>query len=92
METRQAAAGTGRRRAAAVFIYITVLLDVLALGIVAPVWPELIRGFEPVITRSWHRLGHPGLRDAVEEFLVGERAGILAYAEEARAALPYRQE
>lgn len=53
---------------------------------------KLIRGFEPVITRSWHRLGHPGLREAVEEFLAGERAGILAYAEEARVALPYRQE
>lgn len=53
---------------------------------------KLIRGFEPVITRSWHRLGHPGLRDAVAEFLQQERAGILAYAEEARAALPYRKE
>lgn len=52
---------------------------------------KLIRGFEPVITRSWHRLGHPGLRVAVSDFLAQERAGIRAYAEEARAALPYRQ-
>ena len=36
MEARQAAVGVGRRRAAAAFIYLTVLLDVLALGIVAP--------------------------------------------------------
>ena len=52
---------------------------------------KLIRGFEPVITRSWHYLLHPGLRRAVEEFLQQERAGVLAYAEEARTALPYRQ-
>jgi len=52
---------------------------------------KLIRGFEPVITRSWHYLLHPGLRRAVVEFLQQERAGVLAYAEEARTALPYRQ-
>ncbi|WLH25489.1 GNAT family N-acetyltransferase [Pseudomonas sp. FP215] len=52
---------------------------------------KLIRGFEPVITRSWHYLRHPGLKNAVEGFLERERVGVLAYAEEARAALPYRQ-
>lgn len=53
---------------------------------------KLIRGFEPVITHSWHYLSHPGLKDAVSEFLEQERNGILAYAEDARGALPYRQE
>ncbi|WP_277590590.1 GNAT family N-acetyltransferase [Pseudomonas chlororaphis] len=52
---------------------------------------KLIRGFEPVITRSWHYLRHPGLKVAVKDFLQQERVGVLAYAEEARAALPYRQ-
>ncbi|WP_248802210.1 GNAT family N-acetyltransferase [Pseudomonas sp. MWU13-2100] len=52
---------------------------------------KLIRGFEPVITHSWHYLRHPGLRAAVKDFLARERVGILAYAEEAKAALPYRQ-
>jgi predicted N-acyltransferase len=52
---------------------------------------KLIRGFEPVITHSWHYLTHPGLREAVADFLEQERAGILAYAEDARSALPYRQ-
>jgi predicted N-acyltransferase len=52
---------------------------------------KLIRGFEPVITRSWHYLLHPGLRTAVEDFLRQERDGVLAYAEDARSALPYRQ-
>ena len=51
----------------------------------------MIRGFEPVITRSWHWLAHPGLRAAVEDFLVQERAGVRAYAEEARDLLPFRR-
>ncbi|WP_263262913.1 GNAT family N-acetyltransferase [Pseudomonas sp. RIT-PI-S] len=52
---------------------------------------KLIRGFEPVITRSWHYLLHPGLHAAVGEFLEREREGIARYASEARQALPYRQ-
>lgn len=53
---------------------------------------KLIRGFEPVITQSWHYLCHPGLRAAVADFLEDERQGVLAYAEEAKGMLPYRQE
>ncbi|MDP3848169.1 MAG: GNAT family N-acetyltransferase [Pseudomonas sp.] len=53
---------------------------------------KLIRGFEPVLTRSWHYLSHPGLRAAVAEFLQQERLGVRAYAEQARQQLPYRQE
>lgn len=52
---------------------------------------KLIRGFEPVITRSWHYLLHPGLRKAVEDFLLEERAGVRAYADQARELLPYRK-
>ena len=52
---------------------------------------KLIRGFEPVITHSWHYLCHPGLRAAVADFLDQERPGVLAYAEQARGYLPYRQ-
>lgn len=37
---------------------------------------KLIRGFEPVLTRSWHYLLHPGLRRAVEDFLLQEREGV----------------
>ena len=51
---------------------------------------KLIRGFEPVITRSWHYLCHPGLRAAVTDFLAQERSGVLSYAEEARSYLPFR--
>ena len=52
---------------------------------------KLIRGFEPVLTRSWHYLCHPGLRAAVADFLQDERQGVQGYAEEARGLLPYRQ-
>lgn len=52
----------------------------------------MIRGFEPVLTRSWHYLLHPGLRRAVEDFLLQEREGVRGYAEEARGMLPYRRD
>ncbi|MGC1044264.1 UNVERIFIED_ORG: hypothetical protein C7429_10746 [Pantoea allii] len=52
---------------------------------------KLVRGFEPQITHSWHYLLHPGLRDAVADFLVQEREGVRGWAEEARDALPYRR-
>jgi predicted N-acyltransferase len=51
---------------------------------------KLIRGFEPVITHSWHYLCHPGLRDAVANFLVEEQLGVRRYAEQACELLPYR--
>ena len=51
---------------------------------------KLLRGFEPVLTRSWHWLEHPGLRVAVADFLMQEAQAVRAYAEEARAWLPYR--
>jgi DHA1 family tetracycline resistance protein-like MFS transporter len=33
------------RRAAVVFVFITVLLDILAFGVITPVLPQLVRGF-----------------------------------------------
>lgn len=53
---------------------------------------KLIRGFEPVLTDSWHYLRHPGLREAVADFLAQEREGVRAWAEEARLSLPYRRD
>lgn len=53
---------------------------------------KLIRGFEPVLTRSWHYLCHPGLRAAVADFLAEERDGVRAYAEQAAGHLPYRRD
>ena len=52
---------------------------------------KLLRGFEPVLTRSWHYLRHPGLRAAVGDFLAEEGPAVRAYATQVREALPYRQ-
>ncbi len=51
---------------------------------------KLIRGFEPVLTQSWHKLQEP-LHDAVADFLLREREGVKKYQEESRDYLPYRQ-
>lgn len=51
---------------------------------------KLIRGFEPVLTQSWHKLQEP-LHDAVADFLSREREGVQTYQQEARDYLPYRQ-
>lgn len=53
---------------------------------------KLIRGFEPEITRSWHYLRHPGLRQAVAQFLHEESAATHHYMTEARTMLPYKHE
>lgn len=52
---------------------------------------KLIRGFEPALTRSWHYLRHPGLREAVAAFLAQESDAVCGWLEEALGALPFRQ-
>jgi predicted N-acyltransferase len=51
---------------------------------------KLARGYEPVVTRSAHFIVDPGVRDAVEQFLVEERRAIGAELDWLRRALPYR--
>lgn len=53
---------------------------------------KLMRGFRPVITRSWHQLKHPGLREAVARFVSDEAAQVQSYARSAEQHLPYRVE
>lgn len=52
---------------------------------------KLVRGFEPVLTHSWHYLRHPGLRHAVAEFLQREQEAVQAYMASAQQALPFRR-
>jgi predicted N-acyltransferase len=52
---------------------------------------KIPRGFEPVLTHSFHYLEHAGFREAVAEFLVQEREGVRNYAEEARGLLPFKK-
>src|SRR5437868_1721677 len=51
---------------------------------------KVMRGYEPVITRSAHFIPNRSFRDAVADFLEGERAAIATEAEWLRCDLPYR--
>ena len=53
---------------------------------------KLARGFEPVLTRSCHLIGHPGFRTAIHDFLEREREATESYLHEAWLALPYRKQ
>jgi DHA1 family tetracycline resistance protein-like MFS transporter len=69
----------GPRRAAVVFIFITILLDMLALGMVIPVLPELIKTFRGGDTVSAARtLGLFGSIWALMQFLSSPIAGALS--------------
>ncbi len=58
----QPSATAGGSRAAVIFIVVTVLLDFLAFGIIAPVLPDLIKQFEGgSIARASDMLGYFGL-------------------------------
>lgn len=43
---------------------------------------KLARGFRPTLTRSAHYLAHPGLRQAVDNFLIRERRAVTRYVRE----------
>ena len=51
---------------------------------------KMARGFEPVDTCSAHWLAHPGLREAVADFLRRERAGVAHYRDELDERNPVR--
>lgn len=52
---------------------------------------KIARGFEPVITYSNHWIQEPGFRAAIENFIETEADSIHAYAEDAHAHLPFKQ-
>ena len=52
---------------------------------------KIARGFEPVITHSHHWIQAPEFRGAIEHFIAEEAKAIAAYAEEVRAALPFKE-
>jgi uncharacterized protein len=53
---------------------------------------KLARGFEPVLTRSAHRLADPRLSDAVGTFLAGERAAVARHLATLAEHSAYRRE
>jgi predicted N-acyltransferase len=52
---------------------------------------KLARGYEPVLTRSAHWIGHAGLRDAVAHYLDRERAAVEEGINELNAWSPFRK-
>jgi predicted N-acyltransferase len=50
-----------------------------------------VRGFEPVLTHSWHSIDQPGFRPAIEAFITDEAEQVAAYYDQATKLLPYRQ-
>jgi predicted N-acyltransferase len=52
---------------------------------------KLVRGYEPVRTYSVHFVPHPGFREAVERFVVAEKAAIGAELEAMREDLPFKK-
>ena len=52
---------------------------------------KLARGYLPVVTHSAHYLSHPGLRRAVADYLVRERAEVAAIGEYLEERGPYRK-
>ncbi|WP_372996412.1 GNAT family N-acetyltransferase [Marinobacter sp.] len=53
---------------------------------------KLVRGFEPILTHSWHGILHPGFREAIENFTREEADHVLGYFEDAKSVLPFRQQ
>ena len=53
---------------------------------------KLARGFEPVLTRSAHRLADPRLAEAVRSFLAGERAAVTRHLATLQEHSAYRHE
>ncbi len=52
---------------------------------------KLVRGFEPVLTHSWHGIAHPGFHDAIDAFTREEAEQVMSYFEDAKTVLPFRQ-
>jgi DHA1 family tetracycline resistance protein-like MFS transporter len=69
----------GPRRASFAFIFATVLLDVLALGVIIPVLPELIKSFKGGDTAAAARVnGHFGTLWALMQFVFAPVLGALS--------------
>ncbi|MGO1462170.1 MAG: GNAT family N-acetyltransferase [Marinobacter sp.] len=52
---------------------------------------KLVRGFEPMLTHSWHGVAHPGFHDAIETFTQEEAEQVMGYYEDTKTVLPFRQ-
>ncbi len=53
---------------------------------------KLARGYQPVTTRSAHWIAHPGLRNAVSDYLTRERAAVEAEQDFLRERTPFKKD
>ncbi|MFM7274845.1 MAG: GNAT family N-acetyltransferase [Gammaproteobacteria bacterium] len=51
---------------------------------------KIARGFEPVITESWHLIADPRFRAAIADFLLREAPAVEAYRADAASTLPFK--
>lgn len=52
---------------------------------------KLARGFEPVLTHSFHFIEQPAFRQPIQHFLAEEADYVRRYQQEAQSALPFKQ-
>ncbi len=52
---------------------------------------KIQRGFEPVLTHSYHWIKHPAFREAIKDFCQQEQAHMLTYQQQCRQALPFKE-
>ena len=78
IEEATAKVGAGRHQAAFVFIFATVLLDMLAIGIVIPVLPKLVVDFVGDTARAAEIFGIFGTAWALMQFLFSPFQGALS--------------
>src|SRR5262245_43126228 len=68
-----------RRQAALAFIFITAVLDMLAIGVMVPVLPKLVESFEGGDTaRAAHMMGLFGTAWALMQFIFSPVLGALS--------------
>jgi hypothetical protein len=53
---------------------------------------KIQRGFEPVLTYSYHWIKHPSFKPAIKDFCQQEQKHMLAYQAKCRQLLPFRKD
>ncbi|PKG86500.1 N-acetyltransferase [Colwellia sp. 75C3] len=51
---------------------------------------KIQRGFEPVLTHSYHWIKHPAFREAIKDFCQQEQKHMLTYQQQCRQMLPFK--
>jgi len=51
---------------------------------------KIQRGFEPILTHSYHWIKHPAFKEAIKNFCQQEQAHMLTYQQQCRQLLPFK--